>query len=193
MGHSYGGILARVYGWQYPQESAGLVLVDSLTVGLVDQSEIDNTSLVYYGALAPVWLMQRMGVTRFTASNNFQITGLPPENIPEMAALHSHNQTLDTDITEQGLPGYLALSQASFAASALGDLPVAVLWSAASDATYNRDSMDEVAAYSSNSVVRVIEGSNHFSILGTEEYAQQVSDAVLDVIEAAQTGEPLAQ
>jgi hypothetical protein len=41
-------------------------------------------------------------------------------------------------------------------------------------------------------VTRVIEGANHGSILGDERHAQQVSDAILDVIEAAQTGEPLA-
>jgi hypothetical protein len=41
-------------------------------------------------------------------------------------------------------------------------------------------------------VTRVIEGANHGSILGNEQYAQQVSDAILGVIEAAHTGQPLA-
>jgi hypothetical protein len=55
------------------------------------------------------------------------------------------------------------------------------------------DAMLEVAAYSSNSITRVIEGANHGSILGTEQIAQQVTDAILNVIEAAQTGEPLTR
>jgi hypothetical protein len=33
----------------------------------------------------------------------------------------------------------------------------------------------------------------HGSVLGNEVYAQQVSDAILVVIQAAQTGEPLAE
>lgn len=52
---------------------------------------------------------------------------------------------------------------------------------------------DAVATYSSNSVVRMVEGANHGSILGDEQYAQQVTAAILDVIAASQTGEPLAQ
>jgi len=40
-------------------------------------------------------------------------------------------------------------------------------------------------------MTRVIEGANHGSILGNEQHAQQVSDAIRDVMEAAQTGEPL--
>jgi hypothetical protein len=49
------------------------------------------------------------------------------------------------------------------------------------------------AGYSSNSTTLTIDGADHGSILGNEQYARQVSDAILDVIEAAGTGEPLAQ
>jgi hypothetical protein len=49
----------------------------------------------------------------------------------------------------------------------------------------------EISTYSSNSVTRTVEGADHVSILGNEAYAQQVSDAILDVIEAARTGQPL--
>jgi hypothetical protein len=51
---------------------------------------------------------------------------------------------------------------------------------------------EELSIYSSNSVTRIIEGATHGSILGNEAYAQQVSSAVLGVIQAAETGEPLA-
>jgi hypothetical protein len=109
-----------------------------------------------------------------------------------LAALQSHNQTLDTDMLEKGLPAYWTLIQASEAAEDLGDLPLAVLWASESYATYDRAAVNKVATFSSNSVTRVIEGANHGSILGTEQYAQQVSDAILDVIEAAQTGRSVA-
>jgi pimeloyl-ACP methyl ester carboxylesterase len=193
VGHSYGTILARVYATQYPQEVMGLALVDSYTVRIVDQSELDSSALPYHAATGVLWVMQRLGVARFIQPRELQMMGYPPEVIPEMAALRARNQTLDTDIGEKGMSIYLMLARASADAGNLGDLPVAVLWAADSYATYDMDTMLEVSAYSSNSVTRVIEGANHGSILGTEQYAQQVSNAILDVIEAAQTSEPLAQ
>jgi hypothetical protein len=51
----------------------------------------------------------------------------------------------------------------------------------------------EIADLSSNEAIRFVDGADHGSILGNEQYAQQVTDAILDVIEAAQTGEPMAQ
>ena len=52
---------------------------------------------------------------------------------------------------------------------------------------------DSVPAFSSNAVVRVIEDADRGSIQGNEQYAAQVSAAIREVIEAAQTGKPLAQ
>ncbi|MBK8020879.1 MAG: hypothetical protein IPK19_05485 [Chloroflexi bacterium] len=56
-----------------------------------------------------------------------------------------------------------------------------------------REPHDDISTYSSNSVTRIVEGANHGSILGSEQYARQVGDAILDLIEAVETGEPLAQ
>ena len=118
--------------------------------------------------------------------------------MPELAALSVRNQTLDTDIAEKGFDAMWPLMQASATAENLGELPMAVLWASESNAIYEnspegRPFRDEIATYSTNSTSRIIEGTNHGTILGSEQYAQQVSDAILDVIEAARTGEPLAQ
>ena len=52
---------------------------------------------------------------------------------------------------------------------------------------------EEYSTFSTNSTTRIIEGADHLSLLGNEQYAQQVSSAILDVMNAARTGEPLAQ
>ena len=192
-GHSYGTNLVRVYTAQYPGEVIGLILVDSYSTPLVDQSQLDQAMPAYYAAAAPLWLMYRLGVARFVMANELPAMGFPPEMVPEMAALRAHNQVLDTDIGEKGLPGYMALAQASAEAEDMGALPEAVLWASESYASYDKDFMAEVAAYSSNSVTRVIQGANHGSVLGNEQYARQVSDAILDVINSAETGQPLGQ
>jgi hypothetical protein len=74
-----------------------------------------------------------------------------------------------------------------------------VLWGteglnfSAADLAHLHELQQEIATYSANSVSRNVEGADHGTILGKAEYAQQVSDAVLDVIESARTGEPLTQ
>ncbi len=192
-GHSYGAILARVYAAQYPEEVSGLTLVDSMPVSIVDQSMVDEARLPFYLANAPLFLLQHMGITRFVVPNQIREMGFPDELVPEMVALRSRNQALATDVAEKGLDSYLTLAYASVAAGDMGDRPMAVLWASESYANYDPDAMAEIASYSSNSDIRVIENANHGSILGSEPLAQQVTDAILDVIGAAEMGQPLAQ
>ncbi|MBZ0290705.1 MAG: alpha/beta hydrolase [Anaerolineae bacterium] len=190
-GHSYGAILARVYAAKYPGEIEGLALVDSMPMHVVEQSEIENARVPFYAAYVPMWMMSQLGLMRFNVRSGFEVNGYPAELVPELAAMQARPQTLETDEAEKGLSGVWALMHASAAATDFGDLPTVVLWASESYATYGRENNDEIAGYSSNSVTRVIDGANHLSILGTESYVRQVSDAILAVIEAAQTGDPL--
>jgi hypothetical protein len=124
----------------------------------------------------------------------FQNAGYPPDIAFEMTGLQARSQVVDAYYAENG-PAFPALQVASAAAENLGDLPMFVLWASLSPSYHERFSAarDEIAAASSNSVTQIVEGADHGSILGTEEYAQQVSNAVLEVIEAAQSVDPLAQ
>ena len=112
--------------------------------------------------------------------------------MPQLVALHSSNQAFDTYYAE-GFPVRPALQDASAAAQDLGDLPLTILWAgeqplhAPADLALFAQIKQDMAAYSTNSVSRDIEGANHGSILGQEQYAQQVSTAILDVIKAAST------
>jgi pimeloyl-ACP methyl ester carboxylesterase len=200
VGHSYGSILARIFAAQYPEEVTGIVLVDSQLVTpkhFASQSEVDQNRSYWdtVGAIGSV--MTRIGLTRLNSPGPFQSVGYPAEIVLELTGLQARNQVFDAYYAENG-PAFVALQEASAAAEDLGDLPVAVLW--ASD-TYGRNQRipnltaltEELSTYSSNTVTRFVEGADHGSILGNEQYAQQVTDAILDVIEATQTGEPLAQ
>lgn len=78
-----------------------------------------------------------------------------------------------------------------------GNLPLVVLWAghpgytAPEDRAKLEQIWSMVAVHSSNSVTRVIDGANHGSIIGDEQYAAQVSGAVRDIVESAQTGQTL--
>jgi pimeloyl-ACP methyl ester carboxylesterase len=199
-GHSYGGILTRIYAAQYPEEVTGVVMVDSMLMEAknLSKGEFDGYRTLYYSVQIPLWALSRLGVSRFTASGTFQSFGYPPDIVPEMVALSVRNQTVDTDFAEKGFDAMWTLMQVSATAENLRDLPMVILWASESNALYEststgREFRDELATYSSNSLSRIIEGTNHATILGNEQYAQQVTDAILDVMNAAQTGEPLVQ
>jgi pimeloyl-ACP methyl ester carboxylesterase len=206
-GHSYGAILTRIYAAQYPQEVIGIVLVDSQILNpkrFASQSEFEAWKAQFEGTEVLAGWMTRLGLTRLITPGTFQKAGYPADIALELAAWQSRNQVVETDTAEK-LNAVWALTGASAAAENLGDLPMAVLWAsqtldgfdvidAHAQGSQERYSAlrEEIATYTSNSVTRIIDGADHASILGNEQFAQQVSDAVLDVIDAARTHQPIA-
>jgi pimeloyl-ACP methyl ester carboxylesterase len=196
-GHSLGAMWTRVYAAQYPQGVAGIVLVDSAAAPasepFASQSAFDEWKTPRIPSQAIVWAAYRTGLGRLLAPGIFQSSGYPADLAREMAALQSPNSVFDVSYAEQ-IPGMWGTINAAAAVQDLGDLPTVILWAGpADDAQVVKVALrEELAALSSNSVTRYVEGADHGSILGNEQYAQQVSDAILDVIEAAQTGQPLA-
>ena len=196
-GHSLGGILNRIYAIQYPDEVVGIVTVDSA----VPQTWPNISGYEKYKAQneSAYWLLSalaRFGVARFIIGREFAGYGFPPAVAAELTALKSNNQAVDTWDAEVRLAQW-DLAQQSKAAENLGSLPVVVLWAghpemSAEDHVLLKAIHDSVPAFSSNTVVRVIEGADHGSIQGNEQYAAQISAAVREVIESAHTGQPLA-
>ncbi|MBZ0301275.1 MAG: alpha/beta hydrolase, partial [Anaerolineae bacterium] len=199
-GHSYGAILTRIYASQYPQEVTAIVLIDSgllapkhfETQNAFDQWKTSNDLLQ-----AVVWAMTRTGLMRLLLPGQFQQWGFPPDTIGELTAVRSPNQVFDTDYAER-VPAMWALTEASAAAENFGDFPLAVLWASNTFAMMQQypnlaELSAELATYSSNSLTQIIEGADHGSILGNEAYAQEVTDAILDVIASVETDQPLAQ
>lgn len=191
-GHSFGAVWTRIYASRYPQDVSGIVLVDSTM--LPRQNDYPQWK-TFNGAIQVVlWAMTRTGLLRLILPSQFQSVGLPPDIVQELSARQSHNQTFDTTYAET-VGAMPALIEAAAPAEHLGDLEMIVLWASRSDTARDQLTVfrQEIATYSSSSVTRMIEGADHGSILGNERYAQQVTDAILNVIEAAQTGQPLKQ
>jgi hypothetical protein len=82
------------------------------------------------------------------------------------------------------------------AVKSLGDMPLVVL-SATLPADETRRAWNEfsaeLAGLSSNSSHRLVDGATHMSLALKQEHAQVTIEAILQVIEAARTGQPLAQ
>jgi pimeloyl-ACP methyl ester carboxylesterase len=199
-GHSFGAVWARIFAAQYPAEVAGIVLVDSTFLiprEFASQSEFDQWKTSNDAIQVLPWAVFRFGLMRLTSPGAFQSAGYPPDIVPELVALRSPNQVFDADYAEQVATRW-AFTEASADAESLGDLPMAVLWASQTYAIMEnnpglRGLPEALATYSTESVTRMVEGADHVSILGSEKYAQQVSDAILDVMEAAKSGKPMAQ
>jgi pimeloyl-ACP methyl ester carboxylesterase len=197
-GHSLGAMWTRVYAGQYPDEIAGIVLIDSAaapaTEPFASQSAFDEWKAPRIPFQAFPWIAYRTGLARLLAPGAFESQGYPAEISREMAALQSPNSVFDASYAEQ-IPGMWGTINAAAVVQDLGDLPTVILWAGSSNDTQAvRVALrEELAALSSNSVTRFVEDADHGSILGNAQHAQQVSDAVLEVIVAAATGEPLAQ
>jgi hypothetical protein len=72
-------------------------------------------------------------------------------------------------------------------------MPLIILWAGQSPTAQDffKALREEVAGYSTNSITRFIAGADHGSILGQPQYAQQGSDAILEVIDASRKHKPL--
>lgn len=199
-GHSFGASLTRIYAADYPGEIAGIILVDSHLVTprhFASQGEIDS-NLTYWNVVSALSsALTRVGLTRLVGNSDFQRSGYPAELVPELTAMQARNQSVDVYYDENG-PAFPALQEASASAEDLGDLPTMVIWASQTYDTNQanpslRPLAEELSTYSSNSASRIVEGATHLSILGNEQYARQVTNAILDLIDSAETGDPLAQ
>jgi pimeloyl-ACP methyl ester carboxylesterase len=189
-GHSYGGLYARAYADRYPEEVAGVALIESSHPDQFERlpearESYEQTRRLF--AVAP-WLA-RIGVVRL-----FGLSPAPPE-LPErqraqIAALGpSARQVAATAAEFRATPE--STDQARGPRS-LGDKPLAVV----SAGTQPRDWLelqDELAALSTNSSHRVVEGADHVSVLYDRDDAQEASAAIVGVVEAARDDRPLAE
>src|SRR5215210_1177768 len=190
VGHSYGGLYARMYAARYSDEVAGLVLVDSshpeqFTRSPEGRAMYEQTRRM--GAFIP-WLA-RLGVIRLT---NFYPAhpDLPPQQRAQIEAFNSSTQQVVTTVEEfRATPETNAQVRN---AGSLGDKPLAVV-SAGEQSPGWLEMQDELATLSPNSIHRVVEGATHESLLYDKGDAQVTSAAIEQVVEAARTGRPLTR
>ncbi|MBN1967592.1 MAG: alpha/beta hydrolase [Anaerolineae bacterium] len=191
VGHSVGGLYVRVFDAQYPGEVAGMVLVDATHPDTWErQGESVATMQMMAGASAA---LARVGLLRLFFGG--QDLGLPAGQNAAVIADMSSGQYWDTQRAD--LAAADATVDEGNAAGDLGDMPLAVLVALTYPEGPGRDTeralQVELAALSTNSSYQEIDGAGHVTLVTDAQYARFVGEAILNVIEAAQTGEPLAE
>ena len=188
-GHSSGGVYVQVFAARYPDEVAGVVLLDSQPPdalenlpGYTGEYSAIRSTFALEPSLARVGLMRLIYVS-FAA-------GLPPEARAEALASFS-TATHSRGVRDETVALKAALAQAQ-ALSTLGDRPLIVV-TAAEDAHEGwLPLQDEMAALSTNSVHRVIRDATHTSLIEDRGDSANSVQAILDVVNAVRSGEPLS-
>jgi pimeloyl-ACP methyl ester carboxylesterase len=199
VGHSFGGLLSRFYAGFYPQEVAGVVLVDSSDVQMYDAFP-DMDKMVRQAAMG-VRLQKiaaRLGLGKAIAklSLGSMANVLPAED-------------LDTFIAVASRPGHQEAMLAEFSQHrcyygpqsevprSLGDTPLVVITAGNSVTPQERMGslsgeqlnarhqqwQKDLLQLSSRSEQLILPGATHLSILIQPEYVAQVTNAIRRMVE----------
>jgi len=188
-GHSYGGLVVRMFADRYPREVVGMVLVDS---SHPDQwanipASLDGRTVAMGNRVTA--LLACLGVLRLLRAERPFIAGLPAREYAEMRAYLARPQGWSV-----GADGLLAWARKSRdqvnTTRDLGDLPLVVLSVTEQDryAETLTCLQTELTSLSSNSQHVTVAGATHYTLVSTQRYAAIVSDAIRAVSAAAQFG-----
>ncbi len=190
VGHSYGGLYARMYAARYPDKVAGVALVDSshpeqFTREPEGRAMYERTERL--GTLLP--FLTRLGVIRLT--NFFPAhPDLPQQQRAQVEAFNSSTQHLVSTTEEfRATPETAAQVRGT---QSLGDKPLAII-SAGEQPPGWLEMQEELAVLSSDSINHVVEGTTHESLLYERRDAQVSSAAIDQVVEAVRTDRPLSR
>lgn len=191
-GHSFGGLYVLAYAHRYPAEVAGMVLVDATNpapaapAGSPDQPGSydvrERVSALLSGSA-------RLGLTRLLAQ--VAVVDLPARSQGEARASFASASSLGTTIDE-----YLhaqASAEEAAAVRSLGDTPLVVLTAGIGSSATHSAAQDHLAALSTDSSHRIVEGADHEALIGDEAAAASTTRGILDVVEAVRSRTPLGR
>ncbi len=194
-GHSFGGLYVLTHAYRYPNDVAGMVLIDSTnpatTANPANAKAYDAAS--YDAATQRVQalgaLAARLGVVRLIGS--FSYGDLPPQARDEVRA-----KTATAEYASGWIDEFVQANASGAEAAMLtdfGDKPLVVLTAGAgTDATHNA-AQNKLATLSANSSHRVIKGASHPALIYDQRYANATTQAILDVVSSVRNNQPLAK
>ena len=191
-GHSFGGLYTLTFAARYPDEVAGLVLVDSTAPAPRPSPAIaspdDAGSYDIMGrASALASITARLGLARLYGV--LAGDGLPPQSHDQVSARAATAGNLRSTIDE-----YLQAAASAQHAASLRDFgarPLVVLTAGSGSAPGWAEKQNAIAALSTNSVHRTIDGATHADLLDDQEKATATNQAIHDVVSSVRSATPL--
>src|SRR5215218_1384527 len=200
VGHSFGGMYMQTYAARYPEEVAGVALVDSSVESdqfsqrpeAQDSYEPQKQSFAVVPLLVRlgVSLPARLGVVRLLSKLDPASPELPQQQREQIDALTPSTRQVSTSAGE-----FLAPTQTLRLGSpgSLGNKPLAVVTAPKQAEPGWLKHQDKLATLSSNSIHRVVKGATHTSLLYEKRDSQATSAAIVEVVDAVRNDRPLAQ
>ena len=189
-GHSFGGLYVMSFAAQYPEEVAGMVLVDSTAPTSTPVSpEPVSSDGVMARVSAIVSSTARLGVGRLIGQ--FSYSSLPPQSRDEARA-----SSATADYMRSFVDEYAVAARSTSEAGKLEDLtgkPLVVLTAGRGSAEGWMTAQDDMATLSTNSLHRVVADATHQSLLADPDDAAAVTRAIHDVVVSVRTSEPLVE
>lgn len=187
VGHSIGGILARMYTAEHPEKVTGIVLVDSSHPEQMVRYPALRAGMQDYAqqAAAFPWLA-RLGLFRlfFASGEELDFGALAPQQRAELKAMWSAPKYHESALRD--LPAAFALYDHPPTLGALGDRPLIVLTAGENQLEGWTGLQQELVTLSTNAKHQIVQGASHGSLAFNPEHAQVVSQAIREVVAQVQ-------
>jgi pimeloyl-ACP methyl ester carboxylesterase len=171
VGHSSGGAYVRVFAERYPDEIAGMVLLDAQPAdAFIALPDYPTTYRVLRTIYALSQSLARVGLLG-------PILGLPADQSTPAVARGARDEVV-------ALPAALQQAQAL---TSLGDRPLVVVTAGAGQQVGWLEAQDRLRDLSTNSSHRILDAATHTSLI-TGVDAEASIQAMLDVVSSLRTG-----
>lgn len=191
-GHSFGGLYVLTFAARYPEEVAGMVVVDTTApreTPPAASSEEPNSYDPMGRVSTLISTSARIGLTRLYAPTEFG--SLPPQSRDEVRASLTTGSNLRSTIDEYVQASTSMAEAGSF--TDFGDKPIVVLTAGSGSDAAAIATHEQLATTSTNSMHRVIDGATHSDLIGDEKDSTATSQAILDVASAIRDSTPLSR
>ena len=192
-GHSFGGLYVRIFAAHYPDEVAGLVLVDSTASKEPAKSVIpssgDDSSDSPVGRI-PILasLSARVGLTRLLGQ--LDLGTLPPHSRDEARASVAQASWVRSTVDEY-LRGTVSMQEAASLRD-FADKPLFVLTAGEHPASWTA-AQNKMLSLSTNSVQQIVAGATHTDVVLEEKYAAATAQAILAVVDSVRNDRPVSR
>jgi len=187
VGHSFGGLYARIFAARYPEDVAGMVLLDATHPDMFRLPSYPGIYEVYRRISALFPSLARLGVGRLAYASSR--SGLPPQPRDEILAFLS-TARLARDQRDEWAQGPAAMSQAR-SLTTIGDKPLVIVTAARGAQDGWLPLQQQLTELSTNVVQRLLSDAEHSGLLENQRQAAESSRAIRDVINAVRRSTPL--
>jgi pimeloyl-ACP methyl ester carboxylesterase len=179
-----GGLFIRVFAELYPDEVAGMVLLDAVHPDQHLQSAAINTHMsTGFRYLENVPLLARLGYVRLAGLFNKWTEGLPERQAAEARAFLSAYRHLRT--TRDESQAWETICAEVRDTRGLANKPLAVVTAARNVLPGHHELQSALAALSSDSDHFIVKRAEHVSLVTQREYALSAVEAIRRVVEKA--------